>query len=451
MAMQAMLEAIMRGNAEAQGQAQAKKIASDQMDANENVKLAFTGKKTAGGVPVVTFTGPADLLNQTQDSDVAEAYARPKINVETALEERGFRPKTPFVNPEDVDTFGERYRARRELGGGVLSSALMAGVARGRTDDRLQENLANTRAAKNSANYQKFVKPVVDEEQDEAQLIGSDLSRRNSLTTQDRLLRQEQQKRLDDVLKNTDFSLVDPKEWGATAAEQLGIEGEIPRHVSFAIERKGRQDLNKALDGFLKNSEALGQHATWDEAKATFGRPVANYQDAYGQKTWQAARDKFRDEETREMQKVVRESRALAIEARKVEESERAGRREASRITKEEKAERQKPIDSILSVIRQNAKEIADNSASFAKLTTDEGTRKHLQERNRALVQHNEQLATDLEKHGVTVRRPNVTAKPAPKPAATPVEYATQAEWDALIDSDETPETLKKSGIALRK
>jgi len=172
--LQRVMEMVARGNGEMAGQAQAKKTLTDQESQKSKMSVTISPNPT-GDVPFVTIkNAPADLLNQTQESDVEQAYLAPKKSVERlfagarrtedSLRSYGFAPKTSDVQPSDVNSFSERYRARRELGGSVIGSAIMSGVTRGHTDARLVENLKNERAAANSATAQKYVNPLVDQE-----------------------------------------------------------------------------------------------------------------------------------------------------------------------------------------------------------------------------------------------------------------------------------------------
>jgi len=162
--LQKIFEATMRGNGEMQAQAQVKKVAGEQMDSTSRMTVTMKPNPT-GGVPLVTVKdAPADLLNQTREADVKNAYDAPRKNVEDRLRQYGFSPKTSDVQPSDVDSFGERYRARRELGGSVLKSAIMAGITGGRRDAQLIQNLKNQRAAQNLATEQKFVDPSRDQD-----------------------------------------------------------------------------------------------------------------------------------------------------------------------------------------------------------------------------------------------------------------------------------------------
>jgi hypothetical protein len=165
--LQKLFEATMRGNGEMQAQAQVKKVAGDQMDSTSRMTVTMK-PNPSGGVPLVTVKdAPADLLNQTREADVKNAYDAPRKNVEDRLKEYGFSPKTSDVQPTDVDSYSERYRARRELGGGVLKSAIMAGITGSHRDPQLIQNLKNQRAAQNLATEQKFIDPVRDQDMQE--------------------------------------------------------------------------------------------------------------------------------------------------------------------------------------------------------------------------------------------------------------------------------------------
>lgn len=171
---QRLVTAAMLGNAELRGQAAVKDIAEEQSAGKAKASITIKPNPN-GGPPLVTVKdAPADLLNQTQDADLAAAYADPRRAVEEKLKSYGFSPSTSDIQPSDVDQFGERYRARRELGGGAIGSAIMAGITGHHTDAKLIRNLKNSRAAQNSQTVQKFVDPLRDQDlQEGAQAISA--------------------------------------------------------------------------------------------------------------------------------------------------------------------------------------------------------------------------------------------------------------------------------------
>jgi hypothetical protein len=171
MALEGIIEAMMRGNAELQGQEEVKREVKKQDDGLSKTSLTFN----ADGTATIKNVDPTMLNPTAAATNVQQAYEAPKLNVERALEQQGFKVNDPRKfrdDPTSIDSFGERYAARRKLGGGVISSALMAGVLGGSRDEALRENRGNQVARANSINFQRFVKPVMDEEQDEAQIYG---------------------------------------------------------------------------------------------------------------------------------------------------------------------------------------------------------------------------------------------------------------------------------------
>lgn len=192
--------AVMRSNAMVQGQEQAKKIASDQMDSASKMSVTMH-PNPSGGPPLVSLkNAPADLLNQTQGSDIRQAHDTPAANVEQKLAGMGFVPKDTNITPDKVDTFAERYSARQQLRGpspslggsifGAAKSALMAGLTGGRTDQALREHLQTQNAAENAATYQKFVMPIEQMTQQEARTAATSTVAKNQkyLSERDRLL-----------------------------------------------------------------------------------------------------------------------------------------------------------------------------------------------------------------------------------------------------------------------
>lgn len=379
-----ILAAVMRGNAEVQGQTQAKKVASDQMDANAKTKLTMEATPN-GGPPLVTFKGPADLLNQTQDSDVEKAYSTPKINVEEAIRARGGVPRdVDIVNrPEKLDQYSERYRARRDLGGSVIKSAIMAGLAGSRTDPKLRENLQRQNFRSNSAEFQKFVKPVMDEEQDEADLQLRGANYENTVATQGRMQRKEYFDRLNKVVDDTPFETIDESQWVPAVEEQFGQK--VPESVVSSITRRGQLRVGKALDAFMnKDADALGQFKTLEDAKRAFGRALSPAQQKRLEANWQAARGKVRKAEDATAAREVREDMATAAAARAAAASERAARNEDRSITNQERRRREDEIDNILSTIDRNIETMRKNALDLTKVGSD-AERAELWKQNREL------------------------------------------------------------------
>lgn len=93
MPMQRIIESIMRGNGEAQAQAQVKDVAGKQMDATKKLSVTMTANPDDPGNPLLHIkNATADIINQTQASDLQKAYEAPKQNVEAAVSRMNGQP-----------------------------------------------------------------------------------------------------------------------------------------------------------------------------------------------------------------------------------------------------------------------------------------------------------------------------------------------------------------------
>lgn len=490
--LQRVMEALARGNGEMQGQAEAKRVGTEQAESKNRMSVTMQPNPT-GKVPLVTIkNAPADLLNQTQESDLERAYLAPKENVERQLsgsqrnEERlrnfGFAPKTSDVAPEDVDSYGERYRARRELGGSVIKSAIMAGLAGGRTDARLIENVKNQRASINSATAQKFVDPLLQTENRDAQTLleagrlakgqreeqrlatGQYMQARNQLLDQNNVIQFGSE---DDFMRAATDGMTavggmrsDDEELfrrayrtGRVSFLQDRIKSLSGQEGQTAIQSYGNtpEDIERFVD------EQVGRSDLSDFERQRFRRTAKGLID------WKADQEqKARDAAANQRRADDRIALAIASANRQTQEKPRkltafdttnasvdallsaAGdpafeQTSVTQALRNREGSLQSRHDEILRQLSANDLAAAQIDAQMKRpgFEDDESLirqRRAKTELGRKLVLEQRQLATDLLK----IR-------------ATDVEFITQAEYDALIASGETAESIAAGGLRVRK
>lgn len=328
MPMQRIMESIMRGNGETQAQAQAKDVGGKQMDATKKMSVTMTANPDDPGNPLLHIkNATADIINQTQGSDLQKTYDAPKKNVEDAIAKMnappvpagqfeadalrsvGYAPERTDRTATDLQTYGQDFRAQRDLGEPIFKAAIKAALMRtGAWDrDKIAETLDRNASAQNAAAFKAVAEPVISEQDRQARLDRSEATLRNTIRHQrdveDRLNQTQadnEQKtvytRQNAINKGIDYSLIDPgannEGWHKAFDDQndTGIPATPQQYA--AIDRKASQDVNKAFLDYTdtkKDTFALGNQPTWEAAKAAFGHPLTPDQDQMGRARWQAA------------------------------------------------------------------------------------------------------------------------------------------------------------------
>lgn len=319
--MSRLMEVAMRGNAEMAGNAQAKKVASDQMDANAKTSVTVTAPKIPGDEPTLTIKNATpSLVNHTQDQDVQDAHAAPHLAVASALaapaapaqpnlagdptETYDLIDKTlgyhvPRPNDPDVAEKLKTPQGIRDLTlemGGTKHHADQAidAIRRGNlTIDGMRERVTAFRAQRLSAMYEKAVKGPLDESQQIAQRQQAEADRQATESRQKQTQIDTETKsagaRKQALLDKTDLSLIAPDKLEETLKGMSDDEW-TPRDLMRARIVQ-QQHVNKAFADFTGNAEkyALGTYQSWDEAKKAFGHPLNAQQDVQGQAAWKAA------------------------------------------------------------------------------------------------------------------------------------------------------------------
>jgi hypothetical protein len=379
--------AQMRTNAEVQGRAQATKIAEEQKEKASNTKIELNpdGSITAKNID-------PSILNGTQDQEIRDAAQKPKDAVNAKLEGFGFVPKDTNIvdSPEKVDQYTERYRARRQLGGSVIKSALMAGLTGGRTDEKLRENLQNQNAAQNSATLQKYVSPIEDQNLEAGRLAAS-------MAGEQRLSIQASQKEDQDaveLISKTDWTAIPTHEREAALADLMGDPEKARRYGRVVRRVVQQQDEKKrvgAIESFRKDNAALGQFKSWDEAKKAVGVPMRPEEEGPARADFEAARNSTLEKRQEQELKWVREKRLSDAEDRRVRGAEEKESPEEKRNSKQ--------IDDLTSRIDKNNERIRANSLKFAELDPDEkaAARAELQKQNAGMQRENLRLRNQLD------------------------------------------------------
>jgi len=342
--LQRLIESTMRGNAEAQAQAQVKDVAGKQTAAAAKLQITMTADPDDPGNPFVHIkNAKADQLNQTQGRDIREAYDAPHQNVDAAvarmkspqpagqfegdaLRSVGYKPFATDKTAADLQTYAQDYRAQRDLGESVIKAAVKAAIMRtgAWNRDEIATELDRQGAAANARAFKAVAEPVIAEQDRQTRL---DQQSAAQSATEDRLLRSQRdaeakqinaQKR--SIINGTDFSLIDPSEWDKTIDDQNTTGVPFTDQERAIVRRKAAQDVNKAFLDYTdtkKDTFALGNQPTWEAAKAAFGHALTPEQDRIGRARWQAAHTyAVRKAADDTAQQELRAARLDAIQAR---------------------------------------------------------------------------------------------------------------------------------------
>jgi hypothetical protein len=315
-----IMELMMRGNAESQAQAQVKDLAGKQADATSKLQVVMTADPNDPGNPHITVkNAKADLLNQTQDQDLQNAYDAPHKNVEStiagmnggradpgqfegaALRSVGYEPEKTDRTAADLQTFGQDYRAQRDLGEPIIKAAIKAAIMKtgAWNRDKIAEDLDRNAALRNAGAFQHAVSPILQEEDRMSGMALRGAELKNAVVG-----RYQQERRLDDaeqkavatqkqgLIDKTDYSLLDPSEWRKATDEQNTTGVPFNEFEYGRMRRKATQDVAKALDNFMnKDKDQLAVYDSFDKAKAAFGRNLTPQQETQFRANWQVARD----------------------------------------------------------------------------------------------------------------------------------------------------------------
>ena len=332
--MSKILAAVMRGAAQVQGQEQAKRLSVSQQ--TSNAKMSVTMKPGLPGEPprVTVKDAPADLLNGTQQNDLAQAYTNPSKQVEQKLS--GTAPVSESADnapdssattstitppqtaaPAGVDvvdhTLGyhlprgadpditEKLKTPQgirdlnyELGGNEEHARItIEALKKGRiTPQEVHDRVAVYRERKYAQIHSEIQgsldKAQAEQDRQDRLTFAKQEEKRRLKTQSDAELKTGNDEKLN-WLKSTDLALVDPSQLEATARASTNApwtDSDINR-----AKLKLQQDVNKAFNDFTdtkKNTFSLGNYDSWDAAKAAFGHPLTPAQDSMGAGRWKA-------------------------------------------------------------------------------------------------------------------------------------------------------------------
>lgn len=301
--MQRITAMIMRGNAQAQGQALAKKLSDEHVDALSKVTLTLKPNPN-GGEPLATIKdAPLSAINQTHDQNVKDAYTGPSKDVETVIGAQN-APAAPsqdqtalnqmydandasygkhLPRPSDVDKLLQTPQGIQELtfalGGNKDHVARYVKMAR---DPQLREQLASKARAKLVELHHSIYA-------DSKQAI--DDSQQN--TRENRIVKQEEFERSASVIKGTDWSSVEPGQELTEFKSQMGRDATAAEQGTIA--RTKRDQIGKKLDAqydaSLKDKETLGAAKTYDAVVQEYGPAKTKELETRRQAVWQASRD----------------------------------------------------------------------------------------------------------------------------------------------------------------
>jgi hypothetical protein len=359
MPMGRIMAAVMRSAAKVQGQEQAKTVVNQQQSANSKLSVTMTANPD-GGPPLVNVkNAPADLLNGTQQADAQAAYNTPREQVEKKLSggTESAAPSAPVTAPPAEHPLEQAAAALEasgvavvrpwsdEIKNAVTSEAALAAVGErlGIPDARkhahqawkqiesgrvgkaaVVQRLANMAAGQieqRSHDLQATLSPYEEKKQQEQARIDHErtqkrLEQQLSDTEREKVLSHKQA-----IIKDTDFSLVDPSKIRAELDAQNVSGVPFTEFEYRRAEQKAKQDVAKAFEDFTSNREkyALGDYGTWQEAKAAFGHTLTESQDKQGAARWDAARRytlslRQRDQTQEELRHARLEAIALRIE-----------------------------------------------------------------------------------------------------------------------------------------
>jgi hypothetical protein len=325
--LQGIMESLMRGNAEAQAQTQVKKTAQLQA-ATPPPTLVLEHNPDDPGNPLVTIKKTtADAINQTKEGDLAKSYQAPKDNVEKAIAGGVTQPKQPLlsgtdfagqrdavlgnlgytgpqtqthVNPDDLSSWSARFKARRELGGSLIGSALKAGT--GIRDKQLAEDLQNERTDLANRRYLAQGIPIEKEVLSER--------RETSVEGQRQFL---QQKAADaqyrGAIHGSDMTGFDsPDAAFQQFVDNTGLPPEEAKRYSGLVQREYRNQQRAKGQKFYEESRkdrgALSSFDSYDHVVQAFGPAPSPTQEKQRQADWTAARQDKVQKETKEAQSV---------------------------------------------------------------------------------------------------------------------------------------------------
>lgn len=224
--LEGILQLMMRGNAESQAQAQVKEVASKQADSTSKLQVTMTADPNDPGNPHITVkNAKADLLNQTQGQDLQNAYDAPHKNVETEIARRGgtaapapqptsgmdpgqfegaalrsvgYPPERTDRTAADLQSYGQDFRAQRDLGEPIIKAAIKAAIMKtgAWSKDKIAEELDRNAAMRNAGAFQHAVSPILQEQDRMAQTGNTRFGQvlqfnKQYLDTRDKLLDQK--------------------------------------------------------------------------------------------------------------------------------------------------------------------------------------------------------------------------------------------------------------------
>lgn len=484
-----LFSSIMRGNAEVQGQANAKRVANQQADNASNASLAWNKDGT-----VTIKNAPPDLLMKLNDGteEVENAAAAPKIAVEAALSanpsmtsaapDAGAAPDDPYAvvdkhigyrvpRPSDPD-IAEKLKTpdgvrqlTLEMGGTKEHAAeVLRRLRRGdTTPDQMRERIAAFRAQRLRAMYDT-VKAPVDEAQQERRMSAESL----------REARRDHEMFLANNLADLgteDDAVTAGRERAEAAGRSFtpSMEKEIRSAYKGQVRTRDTtvtKTVRSRITG-MKEEDIRGYGGD-------FNQWAANQQAELGEFTPEQLRDakarfdgirsevkaKEAKAEKEAMVEHAREARRMQIDLRSIEATERAARTEERAEAregramrgeeharaKEQKVERQRVVDEHLKTIKSYNEEIVKNSRDYLKAFKPEEKR-WLQRRNQQLNEQIRTLKGQLGELGIQfvqpkqkdgeAAKPTAAAPPAPAGPRTGRHTAVNEQTGQTIVSDD--------------
>jgi hypothetical protein len=423
-----MILAAMVGSTNLASKGFVEREAKKQTEAVSKAKVSFEALPD-GTVVVNSKNVPV----QDPRTAIAQAGDKPYQKLFKQLKDYGLNVEDPDAPAVEKGSFGEGYRASRELGGSVFSALLDgARVRTGRlSKEDAQAQVKDARVQRLLA-IKKAYPEIENAEADENTAVKAEQQKRDKIRA---------------VINDLSYEALTPENVraGAGLPGTQGLPDWAMNELAAkrkAFEEKLLSDNEKEVSRRIKGMKrsVVADYDSFDEW-------VADNEDVdFDEETAARARRQFDalkteairaqlKEEKKEARAEARDARAEAAAGRAETRAERVERKQEATEKRQELKDREAEINRLGKAIDDNNKEIVRNQRDFAK-TLNKEERTVLQATNRGLVAQNKKLMEQL-----TALRGKGGAK---------IEYATPAEWDALIASGETPESLKSQGIAKR-
>lgn len=328
--LQKIIAAQMRTNAEAQGRAQAKAVANQQLDAASKMKVTLN----PGGTVDIKYLDP-NLLDPN-GTKAKEAYEGPKQAVEKALApQEPAAPASPAAAAPVFDAataepmfqaadaaYGRRVPRPHEVRqmlqtpeGTRQIVALLGGTeAHARQYIRTMNKPGNL--DKRAAIATEKLLGKYGEIYDAMNKVAEDsLSRqRHEVEKQNTVRLSKQQERaereaVEKDIEGIDFTAFDKSEWAQVVADRTGLSPEQVNEFGGVIKIVARQQLKKEKDSALKEwtgggaaQERLATYESVGDALRVFGLPLSDTERESFTAAWRAARKERADKDKKQQQ-----------------------------------------------------------------------------------------------------------------------------------------------------